>query len=70
MAKEVFFEEELKKLINQFSLENQSNTPDFILANYIYTCLKIFNASIKERDKWYSFNPFDNFPESVKTIKL
>jgi hypothetical protein len=47
------FEEELRKLINQCSVENESDTPDFILAEYIRDCLNCFNTAIEKREKWY-----------------
>ena len=34
------FERELESLINRFSKENDSNTPDFILAQYLLGCLQ------------------------------
>jgi len=37
------FERELEQLINRHSEENQSNTPDFILAIYLRGCLNAFN---------------------------
>jgi hypothetical protein len=47
------FRKELETLINRHSLENGSNTPDFILANYLVACLKAFDATLVEREKWY-----------------
>lgn len=47
------FRKELETLINRHSLENGSNTPDFILANYLVACLKVFDATLVEREKWY-----------------
>jgi len=69
-AQQVFFEDKLRELINQFSLETERDTPDFILAKYINGCLDNFNAAVKRRDGWYRFNPFDNFPEIAKKIKV
>ena len=48
------FESDLSKLINSHSLENMSDTPDFILANYLTNCLRVFNESTKKRNKLYS----------------
>lgn len=45
------FTNELKKLLNRYSEENGSNTPDFILANYLVNCLDTFNAAINAREK-------------------
>lgn len=47
------FSKGLERLINQHSLENGSNTPDFILADFLNHCLAIFNASVNEREVWY-----------------
>jgi len=47
------FENELKDLINCHSKENESNTPDFILAQYMTDCLKVFTTTIQQRETWY-----------------
>ena len=44
------FEQELRILINRHSKENESNTPDYILAGYIQGCLQTFNCAVKRRD--------------------
>jgi len=48
------FEKELRGLINKHSRENESNTPDFILAQYMETCLNAFGEAVTARDKWYN----------------
>jgi len=48
------FKKELENLINRCCEENESNTPDFILATYLSECLEAFNKATKRRDKWYS----------------
>jgi hypothetical protein len=50
------FTKELAGLINKHSLENGSNTPDFILAEYLTECLKSFNKTSRRREKWYGKN--------------
>jgi len=47
------FQKELEHLINKFSMENGSDTPDFILAEYLMGCLKNFNHITQRREKWY-----------------
>lgn len=47
------FEKELENLLNRYSKEIHSNTPDFILAAYISDSLDAFNAATMERDRWY-----------------
>ena len=46
------FEEELSGLINKYSLESLSNTPDFILAYYLKDCLLAFNNASQRRAEW------------------
>lgn len=46
---------ELEMLINRFSKENDSNTPDFILAQYLTSCLAAFSVATSQRDRWYDF---------------
>lgn len=50
------FQEELERLINRYSRENGSNTPDFILAEYLAACLKVFDAAVGKRETWYGRN--------------
>lgn len=47
------FLSDLERLINKHSMENGSNTPDFILAKYLEACLAAFNASVNRREQWY-----------------
>ena len=47
------FRIKLENLINQESMENGSNTPDFILAEYLCDCLKIFDKATRRREIWY-----------------
>ena len=51
------FEEELELLINRHSKENESNTPDFILAQYMAGCLAVFNTAVQQRELWYGRDP-------------
>ena len=47
------FKRELTDLINRHSLENNSNTPDFLLSDYLIGCLEVFNKVVVERERWY-----------------
>lgn len=51
--KEKNFLDKLEGLINSFSKENGSNTPDFILAQYLNDCLEIWNKNVMKRSDWY-----------------
>ncbi|MCM8813687.1 MAG: glycosyltransferase [Candidatus Omnitrophica bacterium] len=44
---------QIKSWINENSLENVSNTPDFILAEAVHASLEVVQAAIKRRDEWY-----------------
>ena len=48
---------ELTRLLNLHSQENNSGTPDFILATYMIGALKLFEATTVQRDTWWSFEP-------------
>ena len=47
------FREDLEVLINQNSKENGSDTPDFILADYLADCLDAFDKAVTRRTEWY-----------------
>jgi hypothetical protein len=47
------FKSDLENLINKYSMENGSDTPDWILAEYLCQCLVNFNATIHTRHLWY-----------------
>lgn len=47
------FKKELETLINKHSVENGSNTPDFILANYLNQCLRNAEDLINNREDFY-----------------
>jgi hypothetical protein len=47
------FRHELQRLINSVSMENGSNTPDWILADYLSNCLQNFDLAVNAREKWY-----------------
>jgi hypothetical protein len=51
------FEQELTGVINRHSLENDSDTPDFILAEYLRRCLDLFNTTVHVRLQWGAWNP-------------
>lgn len=44
---------EIAAVINRHSLENGSDTPDFMLSAYLVECLITFSKIIKWREKWY-----------------
>ena len=51
------FELQLAALLNRYSMENASNTPDYILACYLQSCLDAFAVAIQQRETWYGRDP-------------
>jgi len=61
------FRDELQSLLNHWSKENGSNTPDFVLAAYLAACLEAFDAATQEREKWYGHGHVPEQTESSFT---
>lgn len=43
----------IEHAINKFSAESGSNTPDFILAQFLMGALAAWDAAVKRREEWY-----------------
>jgi hypothetical protein len=43
----------IESAINSTSAENGSNTPDFILAEYLTDCLAAYDKAVKRRSEWH-----------------
>ena len=54
------FYAELVELINKHSVENGSDTPDYVLAYFITECLKAWTSGVRQRDQWYGCEPWKN----------
>lgn len=67
------FAQGLETIINRYSQENASDTPDFILADYMQSCLAAYNEAVRRRDRWYDFHPWgahrrvDEAPVNIDT---
>lgn len=53
MSNPLEFKEELEKLINRHSMENGSDTPDYILCEFLTASIRAFDTATKGRDWWY-----------------
>jgi len=53
MPKKRDLKRELTGVLNSFSCENASNTPDFVLAQFMLDTLSAFNTASQAREKWY-----------------
>ena len=58
--------EDLTALLNRHSRENQSDTPDFILATYLERCLEAFEAASNHRGQWWSPEGVSDAPEMLR----
>jgi hypothetical protein len=47
------FRKELTALVNRHSLENESDTPDFILADFLIRALQAFDQGVRSRTEWF-----------------
>lgn len=56
---------EIKHAINRVSGENGSNTPDFILAEYLVSCLAAFDRAIHARERWYGYAMHVAMPDTI-----
>ncbi len=44
---------DLSALLNKYSQENRSDTPDFMLADFMLGCLNVYENTIVARENWY-----------------
>ena len=52
------FTKDLQKLLNNYGMDNKCNTPDYLLAEHLETCLETFANTVQSRDTWFNFKPF------------
>ena len=64
------FKDALTDLLNHYSMENRSNTPDFILALYLEACLLAFDTAVQQRETWYGRDSRPSLPGTALKIKL
>lgn len=49
--------DEIATALNRHSAENKSDTPDFILADYLMACLDAFDRATARRTNWHTAEP-------------
>lgn len=67
---------ELTRVLNIHCCENESNTPDYILADYMLACLKAYEIAMKARASWYGrmdepgrgSQPYPRLPDNIKKL--
>ena len=62
------FKAELIELLNKHSKENDSDTPDYLLSNFIIKCLNAFDTTIIDREKWYGRKRKVSTTDCLKTL--
>lgn len=51
------FSQELAALMNKYSGESISNTPDFLMRDFVCRAMQAANELISARDNWYGIKP-------------
>jgi len=51
------FRGELSSLLNRHSLENGSDTPDFVLSRYLESCLQAYDMAVNRRAEFFGEKP-------------
>lgn len=49
------FNQELRALLNKHSIDNDCNTPDFILAEYLVQKLAAYSRAVKKNAEWHGW---------------
>lgn len=44
---------DIAAVVNRHSLENRSDTPDFLLAEYMLGCLTVYENTVSVRKNWF-----------------
>lgn len=57
---------ELTDLLNRYSRENGSNTPDFLLAEFMLQSLDTFDLIVSKREAWYGRTTEDTHSYTVE----
>ena len=50
---------DIERILNIHCAENESNTPDFILARYLLDCLAAFDKATNARTAWHEVSTDD-----------
>ena len=62
-------EKRLEELINEECRENDSNTPDFLLSEFMMNCLDAFELASNKREVWFGvhLDILNNWEELILT---
>jgi hypothetical protein len=59
------FRKDIEATLNRHSAENGSETPDFILAQYLIDCLGAYDKAVMGREKWYGRDLYGHAPGAI-----
>ena len=62
------FKRELTELLNRHSREENSETPDFVLANYILRVLQAYEAAVVAREQWHGRDILRDEPDPLAPV--
>lgn len=62
------FRKALEHAINCHSMENGSNTPDFVLAQYLADCLAAFDKAVQHREAYFGRGVEPSRPSTATTL--
>lgn len=60
---------DLAAVLNRHSAEQNSDTPDFILAQFLRSCLAAWDVATRERERWYGVTPMVCSPPAVLPLR-
>ena len=63
-------EKDFALVLNRYSVEIEADVPDFILAEFLVNCLKLYNRSLKRRDRWFGISDIWSWRVGGKKIYL
>jgi len=62
------FKKGLAGLINKYNIENVSETPDFLLANFLESCLAAFELTTIRREGWHRKKDISELVKAILNI--
>ena len=61
------FRQQLAQLINAYNVENGSDTPDYVLAEFLTDVLAAFDKAVSTRERWYGRRGENPVPSPANT---
>lgn len=55
MSEDAVFLKELERLVNRYGWDSKLNTPDYILANFLFDSLTAFGSATNKNIHWHGW---------------